>query len=265
MAARRESQRLHWTGGLCVYGIVEVGTVRPITAVGIEGRSVRAIESAPLAALVSDAPPGLVRASRRNLMAHSDVLQEAVAGGCVLPLGFGVVMPDEAAVRDELLHDNEQELLAQLDSLQDLIELDLKIVCPEEVLLRTILAERPELAALSVRLRGRPPHATYYERIRLGELVSRAGAEKRDELRQLVVDRVGRLAIATDAGEPAHDQMLVNVAFLVHRGRLEEVDEAVRRVNDELGPGLRLRYVGPLPPYRFVEAATGAAGAATAF
>ena len=252
------------TSGLCVYGIVGIRTVPAITAAGIEGRSVRAIESAPLAALVSDAPPGLVKASRRNLMAHSDVLQEAVAEGCVLPMRFGVVMPDEEAVREELLRDNEEELLAQLSAFRDLVELDLKIVCPQEVLLRTILAERPELAALSVRLRGRSPDATYYERIRLGELVSKAAAEKRDELLRLVVDRVGRLAVETDAGEPVHDQMLVNVALLVHRARITDVDEAVQRVNDELGPGLRLRYVGPLPPYRFVETAAGAGSAAWA-
>jgi hypothetical protein len=241
------------TAGLCVYGVVGVGTVRAITAAGIEGRAVRAVESAPLAALVSDAPPGLLKQSRRNLMAHSSVLQEAAAEGCVLPMRFGVVMPDEAAVREELLHDNEDELIAQLRAFYDLVELDLRIVCPQEVLVRTILAERPELAALSVRLRGRPPDATYYERMRLGELLSRAGAAKRDELLQILVDRVGRLAVETDAGEPLHDQMLANVALLVHRARIGDVDEAVRGVNDELGPGLRLTYVGPLPPYRFVQ------------
>lgn len=252
------------TAGLCVYGVVKVRTIPAITAVGIEGRSVRAVESAPLAALVSDAPFGLLKGSRRNVMAHSNVLQEAVAQGCVLPMRFGVVMPDEAAVREELLHDNEEELLAQLSAFRELVELDLKIVCPQEVLVRTILAARPELAALSIRLRGRPPDATYYERIRLGELLSSASAAKRDELLQLVVDRVGRLAVETDAGEPLHDQMLVNVALLVHRARIGDVDEAVRVVNDELGPGLRLTHVGPLPPYRFVETAVGAGSAARA-
>jgi hypothetical protein len=250
-------------GGLCVYGVMRSRQAPAVSAAGVEGRSVRAIESGRIAALVSDAPPGLVKANRRNLMAHSNVLQEGVGAGCVLPMQFGVVMPDESAVKEELLRAGEQELVAQLEAFDGLVELDLKIVCPEEVLMRTILAERPELAALSVRLRGRPPDATYYERLRLGEFVSRASAEKREQLLRLVVDHVERLAVETDVGEPAHDQMLVNVAFLIHRARLPDVDQAVERANGELGPGLRLKYVGPLPPYRFVEA-VGAGSAAWA-
>jgi hypothetical protein len=240
--------------GLCVYGIVRLGEAPAISTPGIEGRSVRSVESGDVAALVSDAPAGLVRASRRNLMAHTNVLQEAGNACTVLPMRFGVVVPDEEAVRHELLGGHERELLAQLQSLDGLVELDLKVVCPEEVLLRTILAERPDLAALSVRLRGRSPDATYYERLRLGELVASASAHKRHELTLLVLDRIEPLAVKSHIGEPAHDQMLVNLSFLVRRDRIDEVDAAVNAVNEELGPGLRLSYVGPLPPFRFVDA-----------
>jgi Gas vesicle synthesis protein GvpL/GvpF len=240
--------------GLCVYGIAHSGEELAIAAPGIDGRPVRVIEGGPLAALVSPAPAGVVRGSRKNLLAHTNVLQEAGAECTVLPMRFGVVMPDEDAVRNELLGGHERELLAQLQSLGGLVELDVKVVCPEEVLLRTILAERPDLQALSVRLRGRSPDATYYERIRLGELVASAAAQKRQEFTQLVLDRIEPLAVRAHGGEPAHEQMLVNVAFLVERDRLDELDAAVNSVNDELPPGLRLSYVGPLPPFRFVDA-----------
>jgi hypothetical protein len=115
------------------------------------------------------------------------------------------------------------------------------------------VAERPDVAALSVQLRGRPSDRTYHERTRLDELMAQAAAEKRQELEQLVVDRIGPLSVRLDVGEPTYDQMLINVASLVERARLGEIDEAVRVVGADLGPGLRLTYVGPLPPYRFVE------------
>jgi hypothetical protein len=251
MAARCESQ------GLCVYGVMRARRAPALSVAGVEGRPVRAIETGPLAVLVSDAPAGLVNANRRNLIAHRSVLQEAVKTGCVLPMPFGVVMPNETAVREELLRDGAHELFGQLADFDELVELDLSIVCPDEVLMRTVLADRPELAALSARLRGRPPDATHYERIRLGELVSRASAEKRKELLRLVVDRVEPLAVETDVGEPSHGQMLVNAAFLTHRARVGDVEEVVQRVNEELAPGLRLKCVGPLPPYRFVETVAG--------
>jgi len=243
------------TDGLYVYGIVRAGESMPPPPAGIEGRPVTTIERAPLAALVSGAPAGPVKASRKNLMAHSNVLQEIVPACSVLPMRFGVVMPSAEAAEGELLRDHEEELVAQLDEFEGLVELDVKLICPEDVLMRAIVAEHPDIAKLSLDIRGRSPDATYYERIRLGELVSHATAGTRDKLVQLVVERIEPLAARTDIGEPTHEEMLVNVAFLVERERVEEVDEAVQDVDRSLVGGMQLKYTGPLPPYRFVEAA----------
>jgi len=248
-------------GGVYVYGIVRAGDSMPPPRAGIEGRPVSVIEHPPLAALVSDAPAGPVKASRKNLMAHTDVLQEVVPERAVLPMRFGVVMPSTEAVSDELLRDHEEELVAQLDAFEGLVELDLKIVCPEDVLMRAIVAERTDIAELSMDLRGRSPDATYYERIQLGELVAQASEGKRDELTKLVVGRLEPLGLRTDLGEPTHEEMLLNVAFLVERSRVEEFDDAVRSLEGELTAGMQLKYVGPLPPYRFVEMGEAAAWA----
>ena len=243
--------------GLCVYGILRAEASMPTPPAGIEGRPVSLLGSGPLVALVSEAPAGPVKANRRNLMAHAGVLQHAVAMTAVLPMRFGVVMPDARAVVSELLREREAALLAQLDAFDDLVEVDLKIVCPEEVLLRSILAERPEIAGLNERLRGQAPEASYYERIRLGELVAQAAEEKRAELLQRVVARLEPMAVETAIGDPAHEHMLVNVAFLAPRARLDELDAAVQELDAELGPDMRFKYVGPLPPYHFVETAAG--------
>ena len=45
--------------------------------------------------------------------------------------------------------------------------------------------------------------------------------------------------------------MFASIALLVERGRIPEVDAEVDRLGEELGPGIRIRYVGPLPPYSF--------------
>jgi hypothetical protein len=251
-------------GEAYVYGIVRAGAARTLPDSGVEGRPVTLVESGRLGALVSDAPDGPVKANRRNLLAHTEVLQQAVESGCVLPMRFGVVMPGRDAVAGELLDAHEEALLAQLDAFEDLVELDLKVLCPEDVLLRSIVAEQPELAELREKLRDRPADATYFDRIRLGELVAGAVAARRERVQAHVLGRLQALAVAAEAGEPAHEHMLANVAFLVARGEVSRFDEAAEGLARELGPDIRCKYTGPLPPFHFVETAAEAGDAAWA-
>lgn len=242
-----------------VYGVIAGGAGsgwRP-SADGVDDQPVELVEHGELAALVSDAPRVPVRANRRNLMAHSRVLQSVIGERCVLPMRFGVVMPDRGAVAEELLAQNAEWLNAQLRVFETYVELDVRALCPEEELLRAVVRERPQLAELRESLRGRPGPATYYERIRLGELVAGAVAEKREEIAGWVAGSLGRLAAATKLGDPLHEQMLANVAFLVDRERVQEFDAAVDALDRELDDEIRLRYNGPLPPHNFVDVEAG--------
>src|SRR4051794_36131474 len=168
--------------GTYVYGVTSAATQASLGSGGVEGRPVRKIERGPLAALVGDAPAGPIKATRRNLMAHSEVLQAAVAGGCVLPMRFGVVMPSDEAVSDELLGERADVLREQLDALAEHVELELKVLCPEDVLLRSIVAGRPDVARARERLAGQPEDATYGERIALGEEIAHAVEARRGDV-----------------------------------------------------------------------------------
>ena len=240
-----------------VYGVIAAGAgVRPPDE-GVDDQRVELVEHGELAALVSDAPRLPVKANRRNLMAHSRVLQSVIGGRCVLPMRFGVVMPDRAAVAEELLEQNADWLASQLRVFETYVELDVRALCREDDLLRAVVAERPQLAELRESLRGRPGPATHYERIRLGELVASAVAEKREELAERTVEALGPFAAATKRSDPTHEEMLANLAFLVDRGRLPEFDAAVDALDSELDEAIRLHYIGPLPPHNFVDVEAG--------
>jgi hypothetical protein len=238
-----------------VYGITRSGGGEPLPAEGVGELPVERVERGALAALVSTGVETPVKASRRNLMAHSKVLGEVAASRCVLPMQFGVVMPSESEVQTELLAAHEQALEGQLDTFDSVVELDLKVVCPEEELLGAIIADRPELAELREQIRDKPADATYFERIRLGELVAGAVEETRRALLQRVLRELEPLAAATEVSEPAHEHMLVNVAFLVERAQVGRFDDAAAALAEELGPVIRCKYVGPLPPFHFVATA----------
>ena len=79
--------------------------------------------------------------------------------------------------------------------------------------------------------------------------------ETRQALSRSVIGRLEPLAVSTRISDPAHEHMLVNVAFLVDRARVGKFDEEVEAIAGRLGPDMRCKYVGPLPPFHFVETA----------
>lgn len=240
-----------------VYGVIRAGAAERSPGEGIDGQSVELATYDGLAALVSDAPDVPVKASRRNLMAHSRVLQSVIAETCVLPMRFGVVMPSREAVEAELLGANRELLEDHLRALDPYVELDVRGLLAEHELLQTVVAERPDIARLRASIEGRPVESTYHESIRLGELVAHAVADKREAIAQRILGELEPLAAAARDGELLHEQMVANVAFLVERERVGEFDAAVDALGRELSdPEVRVRYLGPLPPHNFVDLAS---------
>jgi hypothetical protein len=239
-----------------VYGIVDPDAQLP-AASGIAGAPLGLVAGAGAAALVSDLPDAEVRMGRAEVLMHAQVLGRALAQGTVLPMRFGVVMDGSEEIRHRLLEDHADDLRVQLRELEGKVELNVRAVYEEEVLLREVLREDEEIAALRESVRGRPQDATYYERIRLGELVARAVARKRERDADAVVDALSRAALAVAVAAPAHERVVVNASFLVEREGLEEFDQILETVARRHAARIRFKLTGPRPPHSFVELAGG--------
>jgi len=238
-----------------VYGVMRAdGKARP-RAKGIGEKQVRIVDADGLGALTSDVPPGDLEAGREELLAHSRVLERAVEQGTVLPMQFGVVMPDESAVRERLLDPHREELEAQLEEMEGKFEVNLKAIYDERVLLTEVINEVPEVAKLREAMQGQPEDATHFERIRMGELIAGAVDEKRDRDADEILRRLDDHAVAVEVGEPVHERMALNASFLVDRSTQKEFDAEVDRIAEEQGGRLRFKYTGPLAPHSFVELA----------
>jgi hypothetical protein len=216
--------------------------------VGEPPMPVRVLKEGDLAAIVSDAPEGL-RPKRRDLLAHQNVLAEAGAAGCVLPMRFGSVAPDDATVTGVLAEraDHYQERLRALDGK---VEYNVKASHVEEAVLHRVMAESPELRALAESNR-RSGGGSYEDKIRLGEMVAAAVKAKEAEDAAEVQRALAPVAAAVSVG-PESTGWLVNVSFLVDRGTAEDFVAAVEEARKSLAH-LELRVNGPLPPYSFVE------------
>lgn len=240
-----------------VYGVVRAGNAPTIDAAGVGGHGrVRNVSDGGLTAIVSDVEEGFVEAGREDLERHMAILEQAALSATVVPLRFGTVMPDDDAVTAELLRARANELDELLAALDGRVELSLTGTY-EERIFGEVVDEEPEVAALRQRVRGRDENATYYDRIRLGELVANAMAAKRQHDTEQVLAKLRPLADDVHVGDVAHERSVLSASFLVHRDRLPEFDQAAEEVAAENRTRIRFRYAGPLPPYDFVGGKAG--------
>src|SRR5436190_14504496 len=109
-----------------VYGVVRAKRGSRPKGTGIDELPLQVVAANGLGALTSDAPDEELEGGRDELLAHSRVLEEAHARGVVLPMRFGVVMPEEEAVRGELLEAHREALESQLDEMSGKAEMNVK-------------------------------------------------------------------------------------------------------------------------------------------
>jgi hypothetical protein len=235
-----------------VYGVIPA-SVAPPSIEGIDGAPVLAIASDDIAAIVSDVPDGELQAGREALTVHARVLEQALEGGVVLPMRFGVVLADDEAVREELLERFRPELARQLDELEGKVELHVRAVYEEAALMADVVRRHPQVAALREALRGQAEDATYFERIRLGEMVAGAVAQRRETDAEEIIDALSPIALATEVGGVQHERMVVSASFLVERDQIREFDAAVDELGRRHADTMRFKYTGPLPAHSFVE------------
>ncbi|MGW4568310.1 GvpL/GvpF family gas vesicle protein [Streptomyces sp. NPDC004561] len=219
-----------------------------MTGVGEPARQVRVITSGELTALVSDAPEDL-RPKRRDLLAHQNVLAETGAAGCVLPMRFGNVAPDDDTVT-QVLDERSDHYLERLKALDGKVEYNVKANHVEEAVLHLVMAENTDIRALAEANR-KSGGGSYDDKIRLGELVAAAVKAKEAEDAALVQNLLEPVAAAVSSG-PQSTGWLLNVSFLVARDAAQDFVAAVERARGDHAH-VELRVNGPLPPYSFVE------------
>lgn len=229
-----------------VYGVVGAEVPAPEGA-GINAQPLRAVRAGGVGAIVSDVGDAEPSFGRAALTAHSDVLEAVLAAGTVLPMRFGVIMPDDAAVREQLLEPHRDELLAQLERLDGRVELTLRATYEEAPLLREILAEEPEIRAIHA-----AGNRGYLEQIRLGEMIAGAVDARRRRDADQILAQLTPLAEDYQLAEPRHERMALSASFLIPRGAIADFDAAVDDVGRRQKHRMRLRYTGPLPPHSFV-------------
>jgi len=230
-----------------VHGVVAAGDRRALSE-----PSLRWITHGELAALVATVDPSGLRAAR-TLRLHWQVLEEVASITTVLPVRFGTVMADDAAVVRDLLEARQGELAAVLAELAGKVQMTVKGEFDQERLMRDVVQASPSIARLRDRVRGVPEAAAYYDRIKLGQLIADDVERARDRCSARVIERLEPLAVAVSHERLSSINAAVNAAFLVVQAKEDDFKSAVAELAREFGGDLQLRCIGPLPPYSFSD------------
>lgn len=250
--------------GCYVYGIVAdlppqaVKEVESLSAVGNPEGSVTLVRHDGLAALVSEIPVGVPLGKPEDLRAHARALDAlAAAGATVLPLRFGTVVADTRAVTEELLTGSHDDFAAALERLAGHAQFTVRARYEGDMVLREVLDEQPVARQLREELAGMPEEAGYYQRVRLGEMISEAIDAKRTVDRAELLRRLEPLADASAEGREPSGEEVANAAFLVAHRRQAEFEAEAEKLARAWYGRVRVRLLGPLAPYEFASAAMG--------
>jgi hypothetical protein len=218
-----------------------------VKGVGEDPAELHAVSSGELSAVVSEAPE-VLSVSRRDVEAHLGVQEQLWTDGTILPVSFGFVAPDEAAV-EALLQERAEAFSQRLDELTGRAEFSVKGVVDEDTLLRAVLTESAQARELNEAIRE--GGGTYEDRLALGELVAQEVQSRQEALGQEALAALRPYALDERVAPPSQ-QYFVNASFLVEGEKSDEFAEAGGELAEALGEGVELRLRGPLPPYSFV-------------
>jgi gas vesicle protein GvpL/GvpF len=244
------------TQSIYVYGLIRAEDHHPITAraVGDPDQPVTIISSGRIAALVSAIEQAEIMPTRRHMLAHTKVLEAAMADRPVLPMRFGIIVPSPATLL-QVIGPRSQQLRTLLGEIDGRIEVALKASWNEQVMWREVAAANPHLAVSGRALISRGEQQTYYDRIELGRAIGTALEEKRGAERQRLLEIVKPFAIQVKELAPLDDAMFAHFALLVEKTAEPALYQTVVALEQSHHSGLTFRYVAPIPPYNFVTAA----------
>lgn len=237
-----------------LYGVTAAETPQPEGLTGRSGAPLRQIADHELAVIVSDVDAD-APAGSRDLLAHAHVLEAYVEQATVIPMQFGIALPNDDMVREQMLENERPGLLEMLEFFDGVVQLTVHAVYDEKPALRELLRRDPDLVALRDRLQSGSGPGHRERQVELGEAVAAGLQQLADEDATLMLDRLEPLAQAMVENEVSGPREVLNAAFLVERDDRREFDAAVGALRELVGGRTRLKYVGPQPPYSFLEAA----------
>jgi len=227
---------------------------KEFNVLGIEGGKVYTISEGELSAVVSDVEIKEYPISRENTLTHQKVIEEVMKEHDVLPISFGTIAESEGDVEEKILKPSVKEFLSTFEKIKGKVELNLKAIWLDlPSIFQEIVKEDREIQITKKETTKVSGIGRTNLAIEVGKMVASALERKKEKEANDILKPLKRIAKDFKENKAQLDQVIFNTAFLVLKEKEKEFDKEVSVLSEKYDGRIKFFYVGPLPPYNFIE------------
>jgi len=221
-----------------------------LSVAGIEGAPVHIVQWQNLSCIVSDTEPGDKELDKDSALAHEKVLEDVMQHSPIVPIAFGHVSESEDEIKSKLLEVHSSKLEDYLAYLQGKIELSLKAFWFDLTpVLQSVASSSEEIKR--IKAKGK---LSRDDQMRAGEIAAKLLGKRREQMEEDIADFFKDITVEYKKSNLFGEQMITNLAFLIGQDDLKIFDEKMNQYEERLADSnVKLKYVGPVPPYNFVQ------------
>ena len=220
--------------------------------IGFGGGEVYTVHYKDLAAVVCDTDKNALNILKEGLT-HQKVNETIMERFTGIPFRFGMIPRDENDVKGFLIK-YYVEFKKIFTKIEGKVEAGLKAYFTEKFIEEKLneFRKSSQIKALNGKIL-RNPRGSYQLKIELGKLVADQISREGERIAEEIYRTLSPLAVETRENEVLAHRMIINAAFLVEKEREAEFDQQVDLIGKKFDDQIQLKYVGPCPPYNFVE------------
>jgi flagellar motor switch/type III secretory pathway protein FliN len=239
--------------GLYLYGIFPATGVHEITLEGLDRQPVQSHTMDEFTFLYSEAQQNRYLASRRNLLGHERVLEQAMECGyrTLLPLQFGLIVDDWTTVESQLIKTQSENLKGLFSKLEGRREVSVKIFWEADQELENLMQENEGLRTERDRLEGQS--LSMDQIVKIGQAIEAELGERKQDIIQAFQETLDPLAIEQIENDLLTDSMIYNAAYLIPWESEPEFSEQVEALDLRFEGRLRIRYNNFTAPFNFAQ------------
>lgn len=239
--------------GLYLYGIFPATGVHEITLEGLDRQPVKSHTMDEFTFLYSEAQQSKYLASRRNLLGHERVLEQAMEQGyrTLLPLQFGLIVNDWTTVESQLIKTQSENLKGLFSKLKGRREVSVKIFWEADQELEDLMQENERLQTERDRLEGQS--LSMDQIVKIGQAIEAEMGERKQDIIRAFQETLDPLAIEQIENDLLTESMIYNAAYLIPWEAEPEFSEQVEKLDLRFEGRLRIRYNNFTAPFNFAQ------------